>query len=245
MLIHFPLTLHPSICLVIFLIFQLTLLGHKMASFPLEPRLSKVIVEAEKLGCTEEILTVVALLSVDSIVYTPHNQRERANMVRKKFLSSEGDQISLLNIYRAYKASGMNKDWCRDHFINTRVMKLVIDIRKQLREICERLEISLKSSGKDTGLVRQSIAQGMFMNAAELQLDGTYQTISHHETVAIHPSSALFLSKAPYLVYNELVHTSKCYMRDLCLVSPDWLLDAAPGYFQEHRIKPPPMSIPS
>lgn len=214
-----------------------------MANFPLEPRLSKVILEAEKLGCTEEILTVVALLSVDSIVYTPHNQRERANTVRKKFLSSEGDQISLLNIYRAYKSSGMNKTWCHEHYINTRVMKLVIDIRKQLREICERLDISLKSCGKDTGLVRQSIARGLFMNAAELQLDGTYQTITHRETVAIHPSSSLFMSKAPYIVYNELIHTSKCYMRDLCLISPDWLLEAAPRFFQEHRIKPQPTSL--
>jgi len=216
-----------------------------MANFPLEPKLSKVILEAEKLGCTEEILTIVALLSVDSIIYTPHNQRERANTVRKKFLSSEGDQVSLLNIYRAYKSSGMNKEWCHDHFVNMRVMKLVSDIRKQLREICERLDITLKSCGKEMGLVRQSIARGLFMNAAELQLDGSYQTISHRETVAIHPSSSLFMSKPSYVVYNELVHTSKCYIRDLCLVSPDWLLEAAPGYFKEHRLKPPPTSVPS
>lgn len=226
-------------------IFQLTHLGHKMAAFPLEPKLSKVILESEKLNCTEEILTIVALLSADAITYTPQNQRDRANAVRKKFLSSEGDQMTLLNIYRGYKSSGMNKNWCNDHFINMRVMKMVSDVRKQLKEICTRLDIQAQSCGRDTSGIRQCLARGLFMNSAELQLDGSYRTVSHHEVVGIHPSSSLFMSKAPYVVYNELIHTSKCYMRDVSVVSHDWLLEAAPKFFQEHRIKPPPTAISS
>ncbi|XP_001624631.2 ATP-dependent RNA helicase DHX33 [Nematostella vectensis] len=225
--------------------YKLTSLGQKMAQFPLEPRLAKVILASETLGCSEEILTVVALLSVDSITYTPQSKRDHALKVRKKFLSSEGDQITLLNIYRAYKQCGMNKSWCAEHFINTRVMKLVMDIRKQLREICIRLEIKLQSCGKDSATLRQCLCRGLFMNSAELQLDGTYQTLNHRETVAIHPSSSLFMSKPAYVVYNELVHTSKCYMRDVSVVSCDWLLEAAPGFFQEHRLKPRPTAVMS
>ena len=220
-------------------------LGRQMADFPLEPRLAKVILASRELKCSEEIITIVALLSVDSLTYTPHSKRDHAIAVRKKFISSEGDQMTLLNIYRAYKAVNGNKEWCYQHFINSQTVKRVLDIRKQLRDICLRLDIPLNSCGKDTVNIRRCLAMGLFMNAAELQLDGTYQTVTHRQPVAVHPASALFSSKAQYLVYNELVHTSKCYMRDVCVVDPSWLREAAPNYFKEHRLHSLPTSVHS
>ena len=194
--------------------------------------------KAEEFRCTEEIITVVALLSVDSLTYTPHEKRDLANAVRKKFLSTEGDQITSLNMYRAYKAVSGNTSWCYEHFINTRVMKQVQDVRKQLRDLCVRLEIPLMSCGNETSVIRNCLATGLFMNSAELQLDGTYRTVTHGQTVAIHPASALFRSKPSYVLYNELVYTSKCYMRDICVVDPEWLLSAAPRFFKTHKLKP-------
>jgi len=226
-------------------VYELMPPGHQMANFPLEPRLAKVILSSQELNCSEEIITIVALLSVDSLTYTPHSKRDHAIAVRKKFISSEGDQMTLLNIYRAYKAVNGNKEWCHQHFINSQTVKRVMDIRKQLREICIRLNITLNSCGKDTVNIRQCLARGLFMNAAELQLDGTYQTVTHRQPVTIHPTSSLFGSKPQYVVYNELVHTSKCYMRDVCIVDPAWLCEAAPNYFKEHRLHSQPMSVHS
>lgn len=220
-------------------------LGQKMAQFPLEPRLAKVILSSQELSCSEEIITIVALLSVDSLTYTPQSKRDQAISVRKKFVSSEGDQMTLLNIYRAYKAVSGNKEWCHQHFINSQTVKRVMDIRKQLREICTRLDITLTSCNKETVNIRQCLARGLFMNAAELQFDGTYQTVTHRQQVAIHPTSSLFGSKPQYVVYNELVHTAKCYMRDVCIVDPSWLREAAPTYFKEHRLHSQPTSVRS
>ena len=225
--------------------FQLMPLGHQMANFPLEPRLAKVILSSQELKCSEEIITIVALLSVDSLTYTPQRQRDHAIAVRKKFFSTEGDQMTLLNMYRAYKAVGGNKRWCHEHFINSQAVKKVMDIRKQLREICLRLDIPMTSCGKDTANIRRCLAMGLFMNSAERQLGGTYQTVAHRQTVAIHPTSSLLGAKPQYVVYNELVHTSKCYMRDVCLVDPSWLNEAAPNYFKEHRLHPVSMSLQS
>lgn len=90
----------------------------------------------------------------------------------------------------------------------------------------------LESSRTDTRNIRQCLAHGLFMNAAELQPDGTYTTVETHQPVAIHPSSVLFHCKPACVIYNELLHTSKCYMRDLCVVDADWLFEAAPEYFR-------------
>nr|XP_006641045.2 PREDICTED: putative ATP-dependent RNA helicase DHX33 [Lepisosteus oculatus] len=210
----------------------LTPLGKKMASFPLEPRFAKTILLSADFSCTEEVLTIVSLLSVDSVLYNPPARREEVYSRRRKFISSEGDHMTLLNVYRGFKNMGGNKDWCRENFVNSRNMSLVTDVRSQLREICVKLGISPESSRSDMGNVRRCLAHGLFTNAAELQPDGTYMTLDTHQPVAIHPSSVLFQAKPACVVFNELLHTSKCYMRDLCLVDPDWLHEAAPEYFR-------------
>ncbi|XP_027888190.1 ATP-dependent RNA helicase DHX33 [Xiphophorus couchianus] len=209
----------------------LTTLGKRMASFPLEPRYAKTILLSPDFSCSEEILSIVSLLSVDTVLYNPPARRDEVLAARKKFTSSEGDHMTLLNIYRAFKKVGGNKEWCRENFVNSRNMGLVKDVQAQLREICLKLNLKLESCGADTGNVRRCLAHGMFINAAELQPDGSYLALDTHQAVAIHPSSVLFQAKPAYVVFNELLHTSRCYMRDLCLVDADWLLDAAPEYF--------------
>lgn len=210
----------------------LTPLGKKMAAFPLEPKFSKTMLISPKFHCTEEILTIVALLSVDSVLHNPPAKRDEVQAARKKFISSEGDHITLLNIYRAFKSLGKNKEWCRENFINGRNMMLVLEVRAQLRDICIKMSMPIESSRTDTRNVRQCLAHGLFMNAAELQPDGTYTTVETHQPVSIHPSSILFHCKPACVIYNELLHTSKCYMRDLCVVDADWLFEAAPEYFR-------------
>ncbi|KAM4698937.1 ATP-dependent RNA helicase DHX33 [Discoglossus pictus] len=210
----------------------LTPLGRKMAAFPLEPKFSKTILVSPKFHCAEEILTIVSLLSVDSVLHNPPTKRDEVQAVRKKFISSEGDHITLLNIYRAFKNLGKNKEWCRENFVNGRNMMMVSEVRSQLRDICIKLSMPIESSRTDTRNIRQCLAHGLFMNAAELQPDGTYATVDTHQPVAIHPSSILFHCKPACVIYNELLHTSKCYMRDLCVVDADWLYETAPEYFR-------------
>ncbi|KAE8287995.1 putative ATP-dependent RNA helicase DHX33 [Larimichthys crocea] len=177
----------------------LTALGKKMASFPLEPRYAKTILLSPDYSCSEEILSIVSLLSVDTVLYNPPARREEVLAARKKFSSSEGDHMTLLNIYRAFKKVSGNKEWCRENFVNSRNMGLVKEVQAQLRDICLKLNLKLESCGTETG------------NVPPLP----------------RPRDA----KPAYVVFNELLHTSRCYMRDLCLVDADWLLDAAPEYF--------------
>lgn len=70
---------------------------------------SQTILLSPKFHCTEEILTIVSLLSVDSVLYNPPSRRDEVQGVRKKFIASEGDHITLLNIYRTFKNIGGNK----------------------------------------------------------------------------------------------------------------------------------------
>ncbi|XP_029784521.1 ATP-dependent RNA helicase DHX33 isoform X1 [Suricata suricatta] len=213
---------------------QLTLtpLGRKMAAFPLEPRFAKAILLSPKFHCTEEMLTIISLLSVDSVLYNPPSRRDEVQAVRRKFMSSEGDHVTLLNVYRAFRNANGNKDWCKENFINSKNMMLVGEVRAQLRDICLKMSMPMVSSRGDMESVRRCLAHSLFMNTAELQPDGTYATTDTHQPVAVHPSSVLFHCKPACVVYTELLCTNKCYMRGLCVVDAAWLWDAAPDYFR-------------
>ncbi|XP_055260248.1 ATP-dependent RNA helicase DHX33 isoform X2 [Moschus berezovskii] len=214
---------------------QLTLtpMGRKMAAFPLEPKFAKTILLSPKFHCTEEILTIVALLSVDSVLYNPPSRRDEVQSVRKKFVSSEGDHLTLLGVYRTFKNTGGNKEWCKENFVNSKNMMLVAEVRAQLRDICIKMSMPILSSRGDTESIRRCLAHSLFMSTAELQPDGSYATTDTHQPVAIHPSSVLFHCKPACVVYTELLFTNKCYMRDLCVVDAEWLYEAAPDFFRK------------
>ncbi|XP_076445532.1 ATP-dependent RNA helicase DHX33-like [Babylonia areolata] len=215
---------------------KLTAMGRKMLAYPLEPRLSKALLLASEHGCLEEVLSIVSVLSVDTVFVNPANKKEEANSAREKFTSSEGDHITLLNIFRAYKASGESKQFCEHHYLNRRNLSTAMNVRKQLRETCARQELEFNSCGRVTTGIRKCLAAAFFMNAAELQKEGEYLTVATRERVCIHPSSVLARCKPAVLIYTELVKTTKCYMRDVSVVDPAWLMDVATSYFKRKRL---------
>lgn len=215
---------------------QLTALGQKMATFPLEPRFAKIILGSKELGCTEEILTIISILSGDSVLYFNEKHRERAAEVWKKFQSNEGDHVMLLNVYKAYKSVKGNKAWCKENFVNKKNMLKVIEIRSQLADLCVKAGVALRSCGQDSTAFRKCLASGLFTNVAELQKNGDYLTLDARKKVHIHPSSCLFSSSPACVVFTEMVETTKCYMRNLTVVDPDWLPDVAPQYFKKKHL---------
>ncbi len=77
----------------------LTELGRKMSEFPLDPPLSKMLIKAEELGCSEELLTVVSMLSVPGIFFRPKDREAESDAAREKLFVSESDHLTLLNVY--------------------------------------------------------------------------------------------------------------------------------------------------
>ncbi|KAE8752457.1 hypothetical protein FOCC_FOCC000928 [Frankliniella occidentalis] len=215
---------------------RLTPLGKKMAQFPLDPRLSKILISSKTYNCVEEILTVVSLLSAESVFINSLNNREEANECHKKFFSSEGDHITLLNVYHAFKSFKTQKKSCAENYLNHRNLLFASEIRKQLSQICQQNDIPLSSCGQNTESVRKSLVSGYFMNVAELQRDKKYILVDSKQRVRIHPSSVLHKTLPHYILFSEVVHTSQCYIRQLSIVDLDMLNEICPEYFRQHRL---------
>lgn len=210
----------------------LTRLGRKMAEFPLEPNLSKMLILSVDLGCSEEILIITSMLSVENPFYRPRDKQAQADMRKAKFHQAEGDHLTLLAVYRGWEASKFSNPWCFENFVQARSMKRAQDVRKQLVTIMDRYKLDLLSAGKNYKLICKAITAGFFTHAAKKDPQEGFRTLVDQNPVYIHPSSALFNKNPEYVIYHELVLTSKEYMRNVMEIDPKWLVELAPAFYK-------------
>jgi ATP-dependent RNA helicase DHX8/PRP22 len=211
---------------------MLTRLGRKMAEFPLEPPLSKMLIASVDMGCSDEILTVVAMLSVQNVFYRPKDKQATADQKKAKFFQPEGDHLTLLAVYEAWKAAKFSNPWCYENFIQARSMRRAQDVRKQLLQIMDRYKLNVVTAGKNFNKIRKAICSGFFSHAAKKDPQEGYKTLVEGQPVYIHPSSALFQRNPDFVIYHELVLTTKEYMREVTSIEPKWLTELAPKFFK-------------
>lgn len=209
----------------------LTRLGRKMADFPMEPSLAKVLIAAVEAGCSDEMLSIVAMLNMN-VFYRPKEKQTQADQKKAKFHDPHGDHLTFLNVYNAWKRSGYQNAWCFENFIQHRAMKRTKDVREQLVRIMERHRHPIVSCGRDTHQVRKALCAGFFRNAARKDPQEGYKTLIEGTPVHLHPSSALFGKQAEWVIYHTLVMTTKEYMHCTTSIEPRWLVEAAPTFFQ-------------
>jgi len=212
---------------------ELTKLGRRMAEFPVDPMMAKMLLASEKYKCSEEIVTIASMLSVGSAVfYRPKDKALHADTARKNFFSPAGDHFTLLNVYNQWVETDFSTQWCFENFIQHRSMRRARDVREQLVGLVERVEIEMLSNEEDVVSIGKAITAGYFYNTARLSKSGGYKTVKHNQTVLIHPQSALFEDVPRWLIYHELVLTTKEYMRQVITIENKWLLQVAPHYYK-------------
>lgn len=210
----------------------LTRLGRKMADFPMEPSLAKVLIAAVGLDCSDEMLSIVAMLNLPNVFYRPKEKQTQADQKKAKFHDPHGDHLTLLNVYNAWKHSGYSSPWCFENFIQARSMRRAKDVRDQLVKIMDRYKHPVVSCGRKTEKVRQALCSGFFRNAARKDPQEGYKTLIEGTPVYLHPSSALFGKQAEWVIYHTLVLTTKEYMHCTTGIEPKWLVEAAPTFFK-------------
>ena len=210
----------------------LTRLGRKMADFPMEPPLAKMLIASVELGCSEEILSIVAMLSVQSVFYRPKEKQAQADSKKAKFHQPEGDHLTLLAVYNGWKASNFSNPWCYENFIQARSMRRAQDVRKQLLGIMDRYKHDILSAGRDFNRVRRAICSGFFRHAAKKDPQEGYKTLVEGTPVYIHPASALFNRAPEWLIYHELILTTREYCHNVLAIEPKWLVEVAPQFFK-------------
>jgi pre-mRNA-splicing factor ATP-dependent RNA helicase DHX38/PRP16 len=211
----------------------LTPLGRTMTAFPMDPSLAKLIITAVEYACSEEMLTIVAMLSVPSVFYRPKERQEESDAAREKFFVPESDHLTLLHVYTQWKVNHYSDGWCVRHFLHPKALRRAKEIRDQIKDIMEKQKMNLVSCGTDWDVIRKCICSGYYHQAAKVKGIGEYINLRTSVTIQLHPTSALYgLGYLPdYVVYHELILTSKEYMSCVTSVDPHWLADLGAVFY--------------
>ncbi|KAJ1968746.1 Cyclin-dependent kinase catalytic subunit [Dispira parvispora] len=215
---------------------EVTKTGRQMAELPLDPKLAKALVASSKYHCSEEVITICALLGVHgALFYRPKDKKIHAEQAHKNLVRPGGDHFTLLNLWEQWSDTDYSMQWCYENFIQYRSLAKARDIRDQLVGLLERIEVPLEANANpaDTTGIAKSLLSGFFGNVARRQRAGdNYRIVKRNDTVLIHPSSSLREDKPPWVLYYELVLTSQKFIRVVMEIQPKWLLEIAPHVFK-------------
>ncbi|XP_060094682.1 ATP-dependent RNA helicase DHX15-like [Heteronotia binoei] len=213
---------------------DLTELGSMMAEFPLNPQLAKIVIASCNYNCSNEILSIAAMLSVPPCFVRPTETKKAADEAKMKFAHTDGDHLTLLNVYHAFKQNHESDQWCCDNFINYRSLMFADDVRQQLSQIMDRLNLPHRSTdftSRDYYInIRKALVSGYFMQVAHLERTGHYLTVKENQVVQLHPSTVLG-HQPEWVLYNEFILTTKNYIFTCSAIKPEWLVKIAPQYY--------------
>ncbi|XP_058457965.1 probable ATP-dependent RNA helicase DHX35 [Malaya genurostris] len=215
--------------------------GYFLAEMPISPMMAKMLFNAGEMGCSEEIIIIIAMLQVQSVFSKPVSGQAsiRARIARRNFEVEEGDLITLLNVYTAFVENGRTKEFCGQNFLIYRNLKRAHEIKSQLCSMLEReLNIPLVSCNGNVEVICRCILTGFFPYAAYLHHSGVYKTVRGNTELAVHPLSALYTVVQPqWVIFCELLHTTKLFMKDITVIKQDWLIELAPHYYHKITVK--------
>ena len=163
----------------------------------------------------------------------PPDKQEEADNIHANFCVPESDHLTLLNIFLQWKRAKYSKSWCEKNYLHARSLLRVRNVRNQIIEVMKQQKVPHVSCGNNWDVVRKVVCSAYFFNAARIQGIGKYTNMLTGTPCQLHPTSALYgLGYTPdYIVYHELVMTTKEYMRCVTAVEAQWLAELAPMFF--------------
>ncbi|KAK2498430.1 hypothetical protein MC885_012599 [Smutsia gigantea] len=160
----------------------------------------------------------------------PTEAKKAADEAKMRFAHIDGDHLTLLNVYHAFKQNHESVQWCYDNFINYRSLMSADNVRQQLSRIMDRFNLPRRSTdftSRDYYInIRKALVTGYFMQVAHLERTGHYLTVKDNQVVQLHPSTVLD-HKPEWVLYNEFVLTTKNYIRTCTDIKPEWSVQAA------------------
>ena len=225
---------------------NLTAEGRIMASIPVDPKLSRILIEAGRQGVMEEMMIVVAALSISDPRQRPRDKEQQADRKHAVFKDPASDFLFYLNLWKAYKKAKKEsksrsalRRFCTDHYISFRRLREWEDIHRQIRRIVSESRIAarkvefsettkdIKSKAYEIGgpfyaALHKSILAGYLANIACKKEKNIFNAAKGRQAM-VFPGSALFNDAGTWIVAAEFVETSRLFARTAANIDPAWI----------------------
>ncbi len=221
-------------------------IGKMMVKFPLEPRISRIIVESVMRfpDVLEKVLIACAFLSTHSPFILPPNEEMEARKAHHRFRDMSGDFVTYLNLFKAYKQTDNREKFCKKNYLDERVMAEIENINFQLGQIVgEQLGMPImENSGNMTDYLC-CIAAGMIQFVCIRTGRENYHSLTA-DHICIHPGSVMFKQNPVFLVAGEIVRTSRIFAMSVSPLTKPMLDIINPKLYERLKYYKPEPSTP-
>jgi len=217
--------------------YKLTPVGLTMAQFPLDPRVSRMLIAAQKEACINEIAVIAAVLSIQDPRERPYDKTDQASIAHALFAHPESDFLTYLHIWNRYHGSleslptqSKLRKFCRDHFLSYRRMIEWRDIYHQILDIIDgknkpaksKKHIKIEIDQEIADKIHRCILSGYLSNIAQKKEKNFYNA-AKSRAVMIYPGSGLFNRAGSWIVAAEISMTSRVFARNVANIKSEWL----------------------
>ncbi|OII61567.1 ATP-dependent RNA helicase HrpA [Streptomyces sp. CC53] len=211
---------------------RLTQLGRKLAQLPVDPRLARMVVEADKNGCVREVMVIAAALSIQDPRERPAEKQAQADQQHARFKDETSDFLAYLNLWRYVReqqktlSSSAFRRMCRTEYLNYLRIREWQDIYSQLRTVAKQMGIHLNEDDAGDQQIHVSLLAGLLSHVGMKDVkDGAKNEYlgARNAKFAVFPGSALFRKPPRFVMSAELVETSRLWARVNAKIEPEWI----------------------
>jgi len=221
---------------------RLTAYGRQIALLPLDPRLARMVIEADRLGCLREVLVIVAAMSIQDPRERPLEKQELANAAHKRFADEHSDFVAYLNLWRHLKESqdllsgSAFRRMCKGEFLHYLRIREWQDLHQQLRQACKQAGLDPSTGtgadAPDLDAIHRALLSGLLSHVGVRDEVKREYLGARGARFGISPGSSLFRKQPQVVMAGELVETSRLWARTTARIDPLWAEELG-----EHLVK--------
>ncbi len=236
---------------------ELLPLGQRLARFPVDPRIARMILAGAERGCLREVLVVAAALNAQDPRERPREHQQKADELHRRFRDERSDFVGLLRLWAFVreaenKSSSHLRRVCRESFLSFQRVREWSEAHRQLEDVVREMGLaepgtaSLASTRgraappatQHTDALHVALLTGLLSRVGQWNAENRIYVGTRQTRFAIHPSSSLARKPPAWIMAFELVETTQIFARAAAKIEPEWLLEAAPHLLKRSFAEP-------
>ncbi|AEW95722.1 MULTISPECIES: ATP-dependent RNA helicase HrpA [Streptomycetaceae] len=208
---------------------RLTPLGRKLAQLPVDPRLARMVLEADRNGCVREVMVIAAALSIQDPRERPSDKQQQADQQHARFKDENSDFLAYLNLWRYLReqqkalSSSAFRRMCRSEYLNYLRIREWQDIYSQLRTVVKSMGVHINDADADPQHIHTALLAGLLSHVGLKDTEKNEYLGARSAKFAVFPGSALFKKPPRWIMSAELVETSRLWARVNARIEPEWI----------------------
>ncbi|MEK9710958.1 MAG: ATP-dependent RNA helicase HrpA [Thalassolituus sp.] len=223
---------------------KITDIGQTMARLPVDPRIGRMLIEADRRKCTAEMMIIASALTVADPRERPQEKQQAAAEKHRQWADDESDFATLINLWNGFEEERQQqtqnqlRKWCKKNYLSYMRMREWRDSHRQLHILLRDLKITVNETASSYEALHKALLAGMLSHVG-FRAEGKEFNGARNRKFILAPNSAGYKKPPKWIMAAELVETSKLFARMVARIEPEWLEELGHDllkyqYFEPH-----------